>query len=383
MQRRARKALIFFGSIMKTDRVNLPEVVYVAKAARDEPFTRELLEKIPGIPVEMVANEEVLVDRFALKEDPAGAGKRSWFLTLQRGDFVKPCPCTPHYLGCRYYVINLDVNCPMDCSYCILQHYLSHPLITIHVNTDKLWRQLDEFLAANPRPLRIGTGELGDSLALDPLTERSGPLIEYFRRHSEAVLELKTKTVNIGNVLNVEPAENIVIAWSLNAPRIAALEELGAPPVAARLAAAGKVVEHGYRVAFHFDPIVRHPGWEKGYEGVIDDLLKKIPVERIAWISLGSLRFPAALKPVVEERFPESTIVFDEFIRGRDGKFRYFYPIRRELYTRLVDRIRDGGGERIPLYFCMEGKRLWRNVLKKEPKGEEEVETYLSSPSGS
>jgi len=114
----------------------------------------------------------------------------------------------------------------------------------------------------------------------------------------------------------------------------------------------------------------------------VEKMLKKIPAAKIAWISLGSLRFPKALKAVIAERFPDSKIIYEEFIQGLDGKLRYFLPLRMELYKKITGFIRGRESKKIPLYFCMESKQVWKNVLKKEPESKEQIERYLSLPPG-
>jgi spore photoproduct lyase len=206
-------------------------------------------------------------------------------------------------------------------------------------------------------------------------------MLGYFKEKKNVLFELKTKTTNISNVLEIPPSENIVIAWSLNSEKIALEEEKGAPSIAERLEAAYSVIRRGYRVAFHFDPLIRYPGWEEDYAQVVDRMLTKIQVKKIAWISLGSLRFPPPLKEVISKRFPQSRILYEELIRGKDGKFRYFKPLRVQLYENFVGLLGNKGKE-IPLYFCMESGEVWKKVLKKEPKGKEDVEAYLSLPFG-
>ena len=346
-------------------------------------MTNRILSKLAHIPIEIISESKEITDELALKKDPAGESKKYLLIARQKGDFVKPCPCTPCYLGCNYFIINVDLNCPLDCTYCILQLYLSDSLITVCVNTDDLWNQLDRFLDAHThRTLRIGTGELSDSLALDHITDRSKELIAYFRKRKNALFELKTKTINIENVLESEPSENIVIAWSLNPEYLVKREEKGAPSLKERVEAARAVLDKGFRVAFHFDPIIRYSGWEDGYKEAVDVLFTRIDPGRIAWISLGSLRFPPNLKNIIRERFPGTRILDEELIRGEDGKIRYFKPLRLALYREVAGHIRSAGRDRVPLYFCMENEEIWRKILGKKPKGKEEIELYLSLPFG-
>ena len=360
-----------------------PEKVFVTEDCKSLPLTQRVLERTQHLPVEFIANQKELLEDILLSRDAVGEGKKRLLITKQKGGYVKPCPCTPRYIGCHYFIINTELNCPLECSYCILQLYLENPLITIHANTSRLYRQLDSFLHKNRnRLLRIGTGELGDSLALDHLTDRSTELISYFAGHPHAFLELKTKTVNIDNILATEPQDNIVIAWSLNTEKMAAEEEMGAPPVHHRIQAARLVSQEGYRVGFHFDPIILHEGWEEGYREIIDHLLARIDKRKIAWISLGSLRFPPPLKPVIQRRFPQTKIIYDEFITGRDGKLRYPKTLRRHLYQLITGDLRKAGGGEIPVYFCMESRDIWMDVQKKAPRDKEEVEKLLTLPLG-
>jgi spore photoproduct lyase len=356
-----------------------PEKVYVTKDCLKLPLTLRVLEKTGHIPVEFITDSRELIEEVLRSRDAVGEGKKLLLVTHQKGRYVKPCPCTPEYIGCHYFIVNTELNCPLECSYCILQLYLSNPLITIHANTARLYQQLDDFLHKNRnRIVRIGTGELGDSLALDHITKRSTELISYFADHPGAVLELKTKTVNIQNLLSQKPPDNIVIAWSLNSEKMADTEETRAPSIRDRIQAAHLVSQAGYRVGFHFDPVIFYEGWEDGYSEMIGQLLSRIDNRKIAWISLGSLRFPPALKSVIQKRFPETKIIYNEFITGRDGKLRYPKTLRLRLFHRIVDDLRKAGGGEIPVYFCMESRDIWMKVQKKAPRNKKEVEKLLT-----
>ena len=40
------------------------------------------------------------------------------FLTEERFDFFKRCPCTPNAASCGYHLINLGIGCAYECTYC-------------------------------------------------------------------------------------------------------------------------------------------------------------------------------------------------------------------------------------------------------------------------
>ena len=85
-------------------------------------------------------------------------------------------------------------------------------------------------------------------------------------------------------------------------------------------------------------------------------------VPEIEWISLGSLRFARALKPVIEQRFPQSDYIYDELIIGHDTKMRYYKALRRQLYKKMYGWIRDRN-KKTAVYLCMEPKDLWDEAL--------------------
>jgi spore photoproduct lyase len=309
-----------------------------------------------------------------LPEVQLRSGKRILFLTNSPGRLVKPCPATkPPYLCCRYTVIHSSTQCPMDCTYCILQNYLESSVIRVNVRLNDIFREIDSLMSREPaRFFRFGTGELGDSLALDPITGLSGDFLSFFASKRNGLIELKTKSTHIERVLGY-PAKHAVISWSLNPDTVINLEEIHTPALQARLRSAYRCQQAGYLLGFHFDPILSVRNAKLLYEETIDQLFAVIRPERIAWISLGTLRFPPALKQVIRTRFPRSRIIYEEMIRGLDGKMRYPKPLRVELYRAVYQRLRHYSSD-VFIYFCMESPRVWEEVMGKAPKHNAELD---------
>lgn len=350
--------------------------LHVAKDCLEHPYAREIIRR-SGLPVS-VLEEDCLPDIAGTYPANMSKGKKHLFLCRQRGRFFKPCPGTREYQCCGYHVLNIGMNCPMDCVYCILQAYLNNPWLSFFVNVEDLFAELDQELQTHPERLyRIGTGEFTDSLALDSLTAFAPRLVEYMSRTSNGVLELKTKSVAVGNLKGLLHNGRTVLAWSLNSPPIMKREELLTAGLEERLAAAARCADWGYLLAFHFDPIIWHPGWEEGYRHTIKRLFATVPGERIVWISLGALRFLPRLKTIAGDRFPVSRFFYEEFVEGLDGKSRYFRPKRVEMYQVLVNELRRYAAETTCLYFCMESDVIWREVFGFAPEDKGGLATML------
>lgn len=345
----------------------IPEIdhIYLDKSAARFPLARRILQTLRGIPVTIVKDKNAFLRQ--TEKTPLSVGKKRLWLTNFEGAFLKPCPATgTDYLCCRYRNLNAQTHCPLDCTYCILQNYLNVPLITIYANTGKISGEIDSLIASQPwRLFRMGTGELTDSLALDRLTRLNEGLI----RHTlgkKMLLEIKTKTNLIDHLPDI-PKSNVLISWSLNPDAFIRTEEHKTASFDVRLKAAKRALKKGYRLGFHFDPLLMLPGWKRQYAELLERLTSSLPEKEVMWISLGSLRYPSLLKKIIEERFPKTRIITAEFVKGLDGKMRYFRPERVRLYRHIVTTIRKRWKD-VFIYFCMENKPVWRDVLGDAPE---------------
>jgi DNA repair photolyase len=340
-------------------------MIHVESDCLNHPVTRRILARATNIPVQVMSadNKLSLFDLGAYPRNLTG-GKQNLVLSRNRGKFFKPCPGTREYICCDYQVLNIGMNCPMDCVYCILQAYLNNPYLSFFVNTEDLLSELTETFTQYPdRFWRIGTGEFTDSLALDNLTGLSRTLVEFMRDKESAVLELKSKSTVIENLRELDHGGRTIVAWSLNAPDIVAKEEIRTATLEQRLAAAVQCASWGYKLAFHFDPIIFHTGWQQGYTNTIERLFATVPREKIVWISLGCLRYLPTLKKIATLRFPHSHFFQEEFIEGLDGKARYFRTLRVEMYRHLYKQLKQHADPRTCIYLCMENNEIWREVF--------------------
>ena len=330
--------------------------LYIDKEVLTFNETKVICERL-NIPHQVVDSSEEVYRMFINNDFPVEKGKKTLFLTTNKGKFVRQCPGTDYYTCCNYMILHIGTFCTMDCSYCILQSYFHPPLLQFFVNHKDLDESLDR-LFLQQKITRIGTGEFTDSLIWEKIYPFAETLVSKFSKQSHAVLELKTKTVNIENLLPVRHNRKTIMSWSLNTERIVKTEEKRTAGIRTRLAAAAQCQAKGYPLAFHFDPLIIYPGCEEEYRKIIELLFTYISSDNIVWISLGSFRFMPALKSIIEKRFDQSKIVYGEFVKGIDGKMRYFKPLRIRFYKKIISYIREFAPD-MTVYFCMEDDEVW------------------------
>jgi spore photoproduct lyase len=278
-----------------------------------------------------------------------------------KGNLVRGCPGTRNHICCGYKTIDLVEGCVLSCSYCILRGYLNAPHIKVHDDIGYILAQVEEAIDGNKNNhiLRFGTGELGDSLALERGLGLHRPLMQFFGGKKRALLELKSKWASIRSVQDVLNPYTIV-SFSLAPARIVAQEEKRTSPVHRRLKVLKQAQELGGLVGLHFDPIIIYPGFEKDYLSLIEEISDTLDLKRVIWVSMGLLRFMPKMYTLflLEGR---RNLLHGEFIRGEDGKYRYLKTERIRVYKMLYERLKSKERE-LFIYLCMERPDIWREV---------------------
>jgi spore photoproduct lyase len=339
---------------------------FVDRAVGDHPTVKHFETKLAIQPT-FLDDPEYIFRLIKQSQDPWKKGKEVLWLTRNKGAFIKDCPGTRDYLCCGYRILHIGTYCTMDCSYCILQGYYHPPMLQYFVNHDDLTTELNEVFSKK-EVFRIGTGEFTDSLIWESWSDLTPKLIQQFANQYTSVLEIKTKTTAINNLADLNHNRKTIVSWSLNTPRIIKTQERGTARLDARLKAAKQCSSQwGYPIAFHFDPMVIYPGCEAEYLNVLECIFENVQANDIVWISMGTFRCMPGLHPIIKQRFPESDIIYGEFIPGLDGKLRYFKRLRLNLYKQMVDWLNENVPD-VLAYFCMESDQVWERSFGFSPK---------------
>lgn len=330
-----------------------PKQIYIEACVQDTPLAmraRKMFSK---------AHIEVIEKKYRVGSSNFSRRTDTLLIHQEQYDFVKPCPCSQGNASCGYNLINLGFGCRFECEYCFLQQYQNLHAILLPANVQDFLARIDTTAwRSGPfdRP-RIGSGEFTDSLVFDELTQYTADIVPFFRARPQLQFEFKTKSTCIEGLLRAGGAENVVVGWSVNADSFIRQVEHFTPDLSARLQAACAVAQAGYRLGFHFDPVVPFDGWKEAYAQAAQQMAQSVPLEKVAWISVGLLRFSRELKKAVENRFPENTILDGEFLLEFDGKMRYPHALRQEVYAYFVPLLRKLFPH-TQVYLCMEAPEM-------------------------
>ena len=338
-----------------TPRPFYPKTVYVETSVADSELAARAREMFPQARfLETDGKTQVGSPHFSHRLD-------TLLIHREKYDFLKPCPCSCSAACCGYNLINLGFGCRFECEYCFLQQYQNLHAILLPANLDEFLSKIDgASFRKGPfdRP-RIGSGEFTDSLVFDDSARSSKYILPLLRKRPHLQFEFKPRSVNIGGLLEAGGCENVVVSWSVNSSRITDGAEHFTPGLSRRLAAACETAKAGYRLGFHFDPVVIYDGWREDYARTVQEMADTLPHEQVAWISVGTLRFSRELKKAIENRFPQNTILDGEFLLDFDGKMRYCDAQRTEVYGFLLPLLRRTF-PRAHVYLCMEDPQIVR-----------------------
>ena len=358
-----------------------PQEIIVDSEIANIPLVTSILAKFPKINPQFIDRQE-WKEKFLAKDNKVSLtkGKKTLYLKKFLGSPIKACPgFSPEAVCCNYYVLDFIENCPLECSYCILQAIHNQPTIVFHANVTEILQRIGLVLTKRQNTqFSIGTGEHSDSLALDHIFELNPLLVDFFAKFPNARLELKTKTNLIEPLLNLDSKGQTVVSWSLNSEELSKKEEHKTASAKARVLAAAKLVEAGYFVGFHFDPLIYYEGWQDGYSEMVDFIVANVNQKKIAWISIGTLRYVPSLKQIAEARFPKMNLFCGEFTQAADGKMKYIRPIREELCRHLALEIKQKLPQ-VPKYLCMEQTTIWEESMGYSPNSVGAMEKQIRS----
>ncbi|PPR33809.1 MAG: Spore photoproduct lyase [Alphaproteobacteria bacterium MarineAlpha6_Bin5] len=253
--------------------------------------------------------------------------------------------------GDKNYYFSHMLNCIYDCEYCFLQgkHMSAHYLLFI--NYEDFFLEIKKKLKINNSQKNyFFSGYDCDSLALDGITGFVDYFLPIFKKNKNAVLEIRTKSIQINKILKYKSFNNCVIAFSFTPENISKLVEHKVPSVKKRIDAMKKLVEKGWKIGLRFDPIVPACNFGKIYEELFKKIANSIPEKNIHSISFGMMRFPKKMfKKIIKEN--NDTKINNLSFENRNGIYTYSKVNEKKFENIIIGKL-NKHLKNVPVFNC-------------------------------
>jgi len=259
---------------------------------------------------------------------------------------------------CNLHTIDAVENCSFGCSYCSIQTFYQDRVVF----DDKLAEKLKQISLEPDRFYHIGTGQSSDSLVWGNRNGILETLCQFASEHPNILLELKTKSDNVRDLLHLEVPANVVCSWSLNTPTIIENEEHYIASLDRRLNAARAVADKGIGVSFHFHPMICYEGWARDYTMAARRLTDMFHAEEVIFISFGSLTLTKPVLQEIRSLGQRSKVSQVEFVPDPNGKLTYPDEIKVSLFKTMYN-VLTPWHEKVFIYLCMEKAAIWEETF--------------------
>ena len=307
------------------------ETIYIESEIRSHPRTESILSRFSKA---RIVECERYGEVFNPKKQNFRLQKKKPALILARkhGNFILDAPKGFGIGGRKNYYFSHMLNCIYDCRYCFLQGMYRSANYVLFVNYEDFQNEINNIVEQNPdeKEITFFSGYDCDSLALESVTRFVREFLPFFQKHKKAVLELRTKSINVDELLNHEVIPNCVVAYSFTPENISQKLEHGVPPVKKRIQTMKSLVEKGWRVGIRLDPLIYHESYKKNYRKLIQEIFYTISAESIHSVSTGPMRFPEKMFHTIERLYPDERL-FAGPLENRNGLTSYSEKIEEEM----------------------------------------------------
>ncbi len=333
------------------------KTLFVEEAVADDPQTLRIIDAFPKASVNYISKVEDVFGR-ARKPYLQKRTSLNLFIGRKEGNLLKVAPDAYGLAGEPHFYFIHAYNCVYECEYCYLQGYFKSPDLVFFVNHDEIIAEMEAATLQVPDGQHIWfhAGEFSDCLALSHITCEWENYWPFFARYPQAKLELRTKSVNIKVIRKLGPLDNVIVSFSLSPDIALKLHDRGTPSLSARMKAIQQLVEDGFQIGLHFDPMIYRENFEADYEILTEDVVRIIPAEQLAYVSLGVVRFSRDVFLEFERNYPDSELLAAEFTRSFDGKVRYTRPHRMYMLRQVEKICHEKGIAPHKVYLCMENE---------------------------
>ncbi|MGW0606828.1 spore photoproduct lyase family protein [Streptomyces sp. NPDC002640] len=259
--------------------------VYAEPAALDSPRGRQILARLPDVPVTEVPGHWRIP---SLHGDDANVARWARVKTETLVLGVKQTLTTrPNGRSADWIAPGASNGCAMACAYCYVPRRKGYANpITLFTNIEAIVAHVRRHVLAqgpkrepnqcDPEAWVYDIGENGDCSVDALVSDNTADLVAAFRRLPTAKASFATKFVN-PDLLALDPRGRTRVRFSLMPEPDSRVLDIRTSPVPDRVAAAADFLDAGYEVHFNLSPVVLRPGWQQDWADLLDHLDDVLP----------------------------------------------------------------------------------------------------------
>lgn len=309
------------------------QTIYIEKDILDHPRTKKILEKISAYQmIECENYKEVFnpkTQNFRIQKQ-----KPALILAQKPSSRINVSPQGFGIGGAKNYYFSHMLNCLYDCRYCFLQGMYSSAHYVVFVNYEDFMLDIENLCKQTSERLYFFSGYDCDSLAYEPVTQFVKEFLPFFRGLKNGILELRTKSTNIKELLQQPPIDNCIIAFSFTPQEISEAVEHKVPAVNKRIQAIKALTDYGWSVGLRFDPIIYHSEFKTIYTNLINQIFNAVPADKLHSVSLGPMRFPEKMYQHIVKLYPHDPLLAHPLYRHNK-----VYSYKKELEVKMKEWI--------------------------------------------
>ena len=303
--------------------------IYIEDAIADHPRTREICARYPDA-------TRVPCERYGEVFNPKSQDFRlqkarpALILAGKHGKRVLETPPGYGVGGARNYYFSHMLNCLYDCRYCFLQGMYRSASYVLFVNYESYEEDISRIARSSTAPTWFFSGYDCDSLALDPVSGFAAYFLPVFARHPDAWLELRTKSTQVRTLLNRDPLNNVIVAFSFTPREMHRALEHRVPTVERRVSAMLQLQQAGWSLGLRFDPLIYQQDFRAQYRALFSEIFSRLDAGKLHSVSLGPLRLPRGYFRTITRLYPDEPL-FAGPLSESQGMMSYRQDLEAEL----------------------------------------------------
>ena len=290
--------------------------IYVEEEVRESPRVEAILARVQDTPT-------VTIERFGEVFNRSSQNFRlqkanpSLILARKHGRLVLPAPPGYGFNNNPGFYFSHMLNCIYDCRYCFLQGMYRSASYVLFMNYEEFAEKIVSTGQTLDNPV-FYSGYDCDSLALEPVSKFVDFFVRWFSTHPQYTLEIRTKSTQVRDLLEMDPVPHCVIAMSFTPQEIYRRWENKVPTITKRLEALNRLQQQGWPIALRFEPLITMEAFQHEYQQLFAEVFTKLDASRIHSVSTGLFRMPTKFYGNVVKLYPDEAL-FARQTEERDG----------------------------------------------------------------